>query len=190
MAAAATASRLSTAPEPRGAGVLAAIGIVVAGGLVEGAAIGTAQAWLLGAGLPRLRRRRFVAVTVLVAGVGWAGGSLPGVLAGDDPGAAPPVALTVLAGAGLGVGMGLLLGLAQAAVLRRAAPGWRWWPAASTLAWTPAMALVFAGASVPGAGWPLAAVTATGALTGAVAGAVLGLVLGALAPRLDSPGPR
>ena len=86
--------------------------------------------------------------------------------------------------------MGLLLGLAQAGVLRRAAPGWRWWPVASTLGWMPAMTLVFAGAAVPGGSWPLAAVAATGTLTGAVAGSVLGLVLGASAPRLEAPWPR
>ena len=57
----------------------------------------------------------------------------------------------------------------------------------SALAWAPAMAVVFVGASTPSAVWSTGQVALTGALTGATAGAVLGLVSGLLMPSLLGP---
>jgi hypothetical protein len=46
------------------------------------------------------------------------------------------------------------------------------------------MAVIFLGATTPGAEWPLGAVLALGLATGVAAGTVLGLVSGAFLPRL------
>lgn len=163
----------------------AALGIVVAGGLVEGTALGLLQGQVLGRHWPGLSRLRFLLLTVLVAGLGWAAASAPGVLAGDDGGSGPAVGLMVVGGLGLGLVMGPVLGAAQAVALRGAVRHpWRW-VAANTAAWPFAMAAIFAGASSAGAGWPTAAVAGYGALTGVVAGSLLGLVSGGWLGSLD-----
>ncbi|GAB3768563.1 hypothetical protein FB382_002693 [Nocardioides ginsengisegetis] len=174
-----------------------ALGVVVLGGLVEGVALGSAQAWGLGRWLSSLQRGRYVLATVLVAGLGWAGASAPAVLSGDTGdggGSSPPLPLVLLGAAGLGLVMGPVLGSAQAVALRGAASHpWRW-VGANTVAWPPAMCLIFLGASVPGAGWPMAGLLVDGLVTGAVAGAVLGLVtvwfLPTLSPARESLVPR
>ena len=80
--------------------------------------------------------------------------------------------------------MGALLGAAQAWSLRGAVPHpWRW-VAANAAAWAPAMAVIFLGASTPGADWPLSAVVGIALVTGAAAGAVLGVVTGWFLPSL------
>jgi hypothetical protein len=155
-----------------------ALAIIVAGGLVEGLALGGAQAGQLARWHPALRRGRYVAATVLVAGLGWALASAPSALAGDDGGSGPPMLLMALGGAGIGLAMGPLLGAAQAWALRGAVEHpWRW-VGANTAAWPLAMAVIFVGAGTPAADWPLAWLLLDGAATGALAGAVLGLVSG------------
>ena len=186
LTAAATASRLASSlgeGSPTAGDRAAALGLIVAGGLVEGTALGLAQSAALAPTFPWLPRARFVLVTVGFAGLGWATASLPAVLAGDD-GEGPPLLLAALGGVGVGAAMGALLGAIQALVLRVGVPHpWRW-VGATALAWMPAMGLIFAGASAPGADWPLGSVAALGTLTGAVAGALLGLVLGRFVPAL------
>jgi hypothetical protein len=153
-----------------------ALGVVVAGGLVEGTALGVLQGQVLGTRWPRLSRLRYAVFTVLVAGLGWAAASAPGVLGGDPHGAGPPVVLMVLGGLGLGLVMGPVLGLAQALALRGVVSHpWRW-VVGNAAAWPVAMALIFAGASTAGAHWSLIELTMYGAATGALAGAALGLV--------------
>ena len=123
--------------------------IIVLGGLVEGTALGVVQAVLLRRVFPRLRRRRYIVVTVLVAGLGWAAASAPGVLAGDSGGAPPSLLLVLPGAAALGALMGVLLGAAQAWSLRGAvARPWRW-ITANAVAWAPAMTIVFLGATAP-----------------------------------------
>lgn len=162
-----------------------ALALVVAGGLVEGVALGTAQGTLLSQRWPALRRGAFVAVTVVAAGLGWAAGSAPGVLSGDDTGTEPPLALMLAGAAGIGLMMGPLLGAAQAWVLRGAVPhAWRW-VAANAVAWPPVMMVIFFGASRPESDWSVPAVVGIGALTGAVAGAVLGGLTGLWLSSLD-----
>lgn len=161
-----------------------ALAVIVAAGLVEGLALGSAQAWALHRWLPALRRRRYVLATVLVAGLGWAAGSAPSVLSADQGGAAPPLTTMLLGAAGIGLLAGPLLGAAQAATLRDAAPHpWRW-VGANLAAWPPAMALIFLGAGTPGDDWPWAGVLVVGLATGAAAGAALGLVTGWFLPSL------
>ena len=193
MTAAAAASRightLADRPGPLG-GAGVALAVVVAGGLVEGVALGSAQAWPLGRWLSSLRHGRYVLATVLVAGLGWAGASAPAVLAGDSGGSAPPLSLVLPGAAGLGLMMGLVLGSAQAVALRGATSHpWRW-AGANAVAWPPAMVLIFLGASLPGNDWPVAWLLLDGALTGAAAGAALGLVTGWFLPSLAGAAPR
>ncbi|WP_310529782.1 nitroreductase/quinone reductase family protein [Nocardioides sp.] len=184
MTAAALAAR---AADPLSGGVVGsslALAFIVLGGLVEGTALGVIQAVLLGRVLPRLRRRRYAAVTVLVAGLGWAAASAPGALAGDSGGESPSLLLVLPGAAALGVLMGALLGAAQAWSLRGAVSHpWRWLTA-NAVAWAPAMAVIFLGATTPGASWPLQAVLGLAVLTGVIAGAVLGLVTSWFLPSL------
>jgi hypothetical protein len=165
--------------------VLLALSMVVAAGLVEGVSLGTAQSWALRMTHPHHRRLRYVTMTILVAGIGWAGASAPGVLAGPaGSGTQPPQGLVVLGGAGLGLVMGCLLGVVQAWVLAPVVVRPARWVVANACAWTPAMAIIFWGATTPGAEWPWWQVVPLGCLTGGVAGAVLGLMLARWVPRL------
>jgi hypothetical protein len=174
MTASAVAARVADDP---GRAAAAALGIVVAGGLVEGTALGWLQSGALAGRLPRLRRGRYLLATVLVAGVGWAAASAPAVLRDDAPGdSGPPLALALLGAAGLGLVMGPVLGGAQALALRGAAERPARWVLANTVAWPPTMVVIFAGASSPGASWSTAEVGLLGAATGLVAGTVLGLL--------------
>jgi deazaflavin-dependent oxidoreductase (nitroreductase family) len=188
MTAAATAARVGQdlSEGDGNAGRWLALAVVVAGGLVEGVALGVLQGRALATRWPALSRRSFALVTVAVAGVGWAVASAPGVLAGDDDSAAgPPFGFVVLGALGIGLVMGSLLGAAQALPLRTAVTHpWRW-VAANAAAWPVAMVLIFLGASTAGAGWPLLVVAGYGTVTGVLAGAALGLVSGAWLGTLD-----
>ena len=186
-AGAAKASQLLVG-EPAGARTVAvALGLVVAGGLVEGVVLGLAQEAGL-AGWLGSRRRRWVWTTAAVAGLGWAAASLPSLLA--PAGGPEPRAGLVLAGAaGVGLVLGSVLGGVQAVVLRGRVPHpWRW-VTASTLGWTVAKPVVFVGAGLPGPGWSVASVVGLGAGTGLAAGTVLGLLSGLVLPSLDGPSP-
>jgi hypothetical protein len=149
-------------------------------------ALGAAQAFGLRAWLPERARRRWVVVTVLVAGLGWAAASAPGVLA-TGGGREPPVTLMLGGAAALGASMGAVLGVAPALVLRGHVRRPRRWVAASALAWAPTMVVIFLGATTPSAGWPVAALVGLGAVTGLAAGAVLGAVSGGFLPSLHRP---
>jgi hypothetical protein len=174
-------SAQDVAPAPR-------LALIVAGGLVEGVALGTAQAGALGDLLPRRSRRRYAVVTVLVAGLGWAAASAPGALADDaGTGEAPPVLLVLAGATALGAVMGGVLGWAQSLTMRGkvARPGR--WVLANVAAWPPAMAVIFAGATNAPASWSLPQVGLLGTATGAAAGLALGAVLGLFVPGLEEP---
>jgi hypothetical protein len=193
MTAAATAAKTSQAlvGEPgNGREVALALSLVVAGGLVEGVALGSLQAAGLGRLLPDLNRRAWLLVTVLVAGLGWAAASAPSALSGDDGGVVPPLLLILGGALVLGAMMGAVLGAAQASLLRpHVRHPWRW-VGANAAAWAPAMAVIFLGATAPGADWPGPVVVALGAVTGLLAGSVLGVVTWWFLPTLDgSPAP-
>lgn len=177
MTAAASAARLADALRGEGGGPLAVLAVVVAGGLVEGAALGGLQGAVLRPLVGRVAARRWAVVTFVVAGVGWAAASAPSAYAAEDTsGTAPPLWLVLAGAAALGATMGLLLGLGQAAALRaEVARPWRW-VRVSALAWTPTMVVIFTGATLPAADWPAIVVVPLGTVTGLVAGAVLGLL--------------
>ena len=165
--------------------VVLVMGLVVGGGLVEGLVLGVAQSWALLQTHPAHRRRLYVALTVAIAGVGWSTASLPAALSGASaPGSEPSAALLVLGGAGLGLAMGCVLGAVQAVALRGAAARPWTWVTTNAVAWVPAMAVIFLGATTPGAAWPWWQVLLLGCLTGSVAGASLGVGLGNRVERL------
>jgi hypothetical protein len=177
MTAAAAAAKASQALVSGGTSRVVALSIVVAGGLVEGLALGVAQSRGLSVWLPRRARNRWVLVTVAVAGLGWSGASAPAALA-DDGGTEPSLWLVLAGAVGLGLAMGAVLGGAQSLVLRGLVPRPGRWVIANVVAWAVAMPVIFLGATTPGAGWSALAVTALGTGTGALAGAALGLVSG------------
>lgn len=185
-AGAAEASKALVGEPSAGPEVAIALALVVAVGLVEGIALGTAQVSVLGRRLPGVRRGRWVLVTVAVAGGGWAAGSAPAVLAGDDGrGGGAPLALIIPASALIGALLGAALGTAQALVLRgRVGRPWRW-VSANALAWPLPMAVIFLGATAPSADWPVPAVLGLGAATGLAAGTVFGLISGRFLPSLQ-----
>lgn len=164
-----------------------ALGVVLAGGLVEGTALGVAQSTVLARVAPALVRARYLAATVIVAGLGWAAASAPSALGGGSDAEQPPVLLVVLGALALGLVMGAVLGAAQAATLRGVVRHPGRWVVASTAAWPLAMAAIFVGATLPDASWSTAALLLTGAVTGAVAGSLLGLVSGLFLPTLSGP---
>jgi len=188
MSAAAAAARGAMALDDHGVAAATVLGLllVVTGGLVEGAALGWFQSRALADRLGPRGRARWLAVTVLVAGVGWAAASTPAAL-GPDTASQPPLLTMMLAAAGLGLVMGAVLGAAQV---------WAWsarvrhparWIFASAVGWLAAMPVVFAGATLPDADWPTPAVVLDGTVTGLVAGTVLGLVTGPFLDVLDGP---
>ena len=137
--------------------------------------------------VPGLDRRRWLLATTAVAGLGWAAASAPTALSGAGDGSVPPLLFVLVGAVGLGVVMGAVLGAVQATVLRgHVLHPWRWVGASAT-AWAPAMAVIFLGATAPGADWSGPGVAALGAVTGLVAGTVLGLVSGWFLPTLDGP---
>jgi MFS family permease len=186
MTAAALAAKVAqavTGDDPSGSAAIVALSVVVAGGLVEGTALGLAQSAGFSDWLPGRRRIHWLLVTLAVAGLGWAAASLPSVFARNG-GAEPPLLLVLAGAVALGVAMGAVLGTAQALVLRGLVPHpWRW-VSANALGWAVAMPVIFGGATMPSADWSVLSVVALGALTGALAGAVLGLVSGWFLPSL------
>ncbi|UDF12255.1 nitroreductase/quinone reductase family protein [Antiquaquibacter oligotrophicus] len=177
MTAAATAALLAaTVPSP-----WLALFIIVAGGLVEGTALGVLQGVVLRRWLPGASAAAWAIVTVAIAGVGWAAASVPSQLAGGS-GDGPPWWVILGGALLLGAIMGAVLGTGQSFVLRRKAPyPWRW-VGISAAAWAPAMVIIFAGATAPDESWAPAAIIITASATGAAAGALLGLVSGLAAP--------
>jgi hypothetical protein len=189
MTAAAGAARFATSLTDRGATHANAWGltVVVLGGLVEGTALGWLQARALGGVLGPTGRRRWLFLTLLVAGIGWAAASSPAALAGSDTGDQPLLLLVLLGAAALGVVMGAVLGAAQASTLRnQVRHPWRW-VTGSTAGWTVAMPVIFLGATSVGASWPWWLVVPAGTLTGLVAGSALGVVSGPFLDTLDGP---
>ncbi|WP_213572868.1 hypothetical protein [Rhodococcus sp. USK13] len=188
MTAAALAAKLAqriSGDAPQGRDAALALAVVVTGGLVEGIALGVLQARGLRRLLPRFNVGRWVVVTAVVAGLGWAAASVPGVLGSDSGGDGPPL-LVVLAGAvALGAAMGAVLGAVQALVLRGLVRRPGRWVLANVAGWPLAMTVIFVGAKTPGSTWSIPAVTALGSVTGLVAGTVLGVITGRFLPGPD-----
>ncbi|QIN84704.1 hypothetical protein GBA63_20155 [Rubrobacter tropicus] len=172
-------------------GVLAALttaaAAILAGTLIEGAVVGTAQWFVLRRPLPDIRWRSWALATAVGAFIAWTAGMLPVTLLGADTeagagGAAEPSAAAVY---GLAAAMGLLagtiLGTPQWLVLRRHVPRAALWIPANALAWAPGMVMAFVAADFLFSGSPGATIVllaiATLAAIGAVVGAIHGLAL-------------
>ena len=182
MTAASTAARLG-----EGLAAPTILSLVVAGGLIEGIALGLLQGRWLARRYRGLSAGAWTLTTVVIAGLGWALASAPAALGGDDGGTAPPLLFVLGMAGGLGLVMGALMGAAQAFVLRgRVRHPWRW-VGISAAAWTPTMVIIFAGATLPDASWATLPVIVLGAATGALAGAALGGVSAWLMPALIGP---
>jgi len=195
MTAAAAAARGATDLEGRAPAMLG-LALVVLGGLLEGAALGTFQSWALADLLGRRGRARWLVGTVLVAGLGWAAASAPATLssaASGDAGPAsgngsePPLLLVLVGAALLGAVMGAVLGAVQSWALRGRVRHPRRWVVGSVASWGAAMPVIFLGATVVPAAWPAGTVVVVGTATGLVAGLVLGAVGAAFLLTLDGP---
>lgn len=187
MTAAASAARTATWLDARDVPAAWSLAVVVAGGLVEGAALGLLQARVLRPGLGPRRAGRWAVATTVVAGLAWAAGAAPATL-GSSGGAPPPLLLVLAGGAAIGAVTGALLGAAQAASSRCGRTATLRWTAASAGGWTAAMPVIYLGAGLPGAAWPTLAVVPLGTATGLAAGTVLGLLTSATAQQL-APAP-
>lgn len=188
MTAAALAAKLSQrvlGDDPRGPATATALALVVAGGLIEGSALGVLQAGGLRRSVPRLNTRRWLYLTTAVAGLGWAAASAPNVLNPDPSGPQPALPLVLAGALALGATMGALLGAAQATTLRGLVRRPGRWVCGNALAWPPTMAVIFLGATTPGSTWSTPSVTALGTATGLAAGAVLGVITGRFLPPPD-----
>jgi hypothetical protein len=159
---------------------LAALGVsdaalvagLVAAGMLEGIAIGVAQAYVLGDVLPLLQRRDWVLATAGGAALAWLAG-MGGValVQASGPGAWAVVGPAMVAGL-------FAMGILQWRVLRRHLPRSSRWVWVTSGAWLVGVMIPVAALSVVPDGWPPAArvVVAVGA---AVAmGATVGLLTG------------
>jgi hypothetical protein len=153
---------------------------VLAAGAWEGFCLGLAQALVLrragvGAG-------HWVLATMLAAALGYGLSLLGGAGSGGAEGPEPPLALMLLAAAGLGAVMGVMMGAVQwaAARLFLEPRSWIW---RNALGWALAMPAIFAGATSVSADWPLPAIALAGAVSGGAAGALLALVTAPALPR-------
>jgi hypothetical protein len=173
--------------EPPIGAIPAAALSVLAGTVIEGSVVGTAQWLVLRRPLQRMRWRVWVLATALGAGVAWTLGMIPSTLlfAGADTGTGASVQMNDLViyalAAGLGLVAGSILGVPQWLALRRHLPKASWWVLANALAWMLGMVVVFIGTSlipVQEMTWSVAFllllfVVAAGALVGAVHGLAL-----------------
>ncbi len=154
-------------------------------GVILGAVVGLAQAWVLRWPLPFLRRRTWVAATTAGGAIGWLAASVPLVDRLADR-AGSGLGSDLLVAAAVGVVAGPILGVPQWLVLREHVPEaspWIWANAAAWAVGTPAV--VFAAEAVPGgaawyvvAGLALPGLSAAGAIVGAIHGLVLVHIVG------------
>ena len=169
-------------------GILIAIATVavavLAGTLIEGTVVGTAQWLVLRRPLPAMGWQTWVLATALGALVAWTLGMLPGTLmsAGSGSGGSEPSEAMVYGLAALmGLAAGTILGTPQWLVLRRHVRRAAWWLPANALAWAPGMVMAFYAADlIFSAGIGMTTIVlAIGALVaiGAVVGAIHGLAL-------------
>jgi len=168
---------------------LATAGVaILAGTLIEGTVVGTAQWLVLRRPFPSMRWRAWVLATATGAFVAWTLGMLPSTLMGAGSGAAgstpaePSGAVVYSLALLMGLVAGTILGTPQWLVLRRYVPRASFlWVPANALAWAPGMVLAFYAADFlfaagPGASTFVLAMTTLAAI-GAIVGAIHVLAL-------------
>lgn len=173
-----------------GTGVLATLALaalaILAGAVIEGTAVGTAQWSVLRSPLPLMRWRTWVVATAAGAFVAWTLGMIPSIVLslGEEPGGGvtePGDAAVFGLAFLMGLVLGPVLGFAQWLVLRRFVRRAALWIPANALAWAFGMLVIFAGVdlAVSSGSGPMTVVilAVTLACAGAVVGAVHGLAL-------------
>jgi hypothetical protein len=169
-------------------GTIAAASLgVLAGTVIEGLVVGTAQWLVLRRPLKQMRWLVWALATASGACVAWTLGMIPSTLLfnGPDTGTTTPSEMSDLViyalAAAMGLVLGTILGVPQWLALRRHVPKAGWWVLANALAWMIGMVVVFIGTSfIPAEGISLSialllllSVVAAGAAVGAVNGLVL-----------------
>lgn len=164
------------------------VAAAVAGGVVEGLAVGLLQWRVLRLVVPAIRARAWVGATVAVTSLLWflamvlvtivalvGSGSTPQAEAAD---VGPPLVLGVGAGIAGGALAGAAFGFAQWLVLRRHAGPTRGWIGANALGWAVALGWIMIAATSPTPATALPVVVAGGALGGLAAGISVGIATG------------
>jgi peptidoglycan/LPS O-acetylase OafA/YrhL len=162
----------------RQAGDAALVAGLVLAGLAEGAVLGAAQAHVLHAALPALRRRWWVLATAAAAGVAWLAG-MGGVQLVQAVG---PLAWLIV-GPGMVVGL-LSMGVLQWGVMRRHVEDARRWIWVTSAAWLVGVLIPVAALSVLPNSWPPPAHGAVAVLAAVAMGATVGVITGATLVRL------
>jgi hypothetical protein len=155
--------------------------VVVAGTLIEGTVVGTAQWLVLGRALPRMRWRIWVLATGAGAFVAWTLGMIPSTLlgsGGSEPSAEPAEAVVLGLAFIMGFVLGPILGLAQWLVLRRFVRNAALWMPANALAWAFGMVIIFLGVDIALDSGSATSTVSYLAVTIAFAGAIVGAVHG------------
>ena len=161
-----------------GVGDVALVAGLVLAGVLEGAAIGAAQAWVLRGVLPALPFGHWVLATALGATLAWLAG-MGGVALVQAVG---PAAWVVV-GPAMVVGL-FAMGTLQWLVLRRHVPrSGRWVPVTSG-AWLLGVMIPVAALSLAPDSWPPAALMVLGVLAAVAMGATVGLLTGGTLVRL------
>jgi hypothetical protein len=160
---------------------------VLAGTLIEGTVVGTAQWLVLRRPLPSIKWRTWVLATATGGFVAWTLGMLPSTLisaeaeSGGSAPSEPSEAMVYGLAALMGLAAGTILGTPQWIVLRRHIRRAALWIGANALAWVPGTVLAFVAADfIFSAGSGVATVVlaiVTLAAIGGIVGAIHGLVL-------------
>ncbi len=156
------------------------LGLTLAG-LLEGAALGRAQAWVLRRDAPTVDHHGWVRATVAAAGFAWFVGMGGGALLGADilPGAVAAIVLVPAWTAAL-----LAMGYAQWRVLRRTVPRSGRWVTVTAGAWLVGVMIPVVALSVTPNGWPPWAFVAVGVAAAVAMGFTVGAITGTTLARL------
>lgn len=162
-----------------GAGDIALVLGLALAGAVEGAVLGTAQAWVLRRHRSGIPAGAWVGATAVGAGVAWLAGMGGAAIAGK---ASTTAVLLVLVPVWL---LGLAaMGVLQWRVLRRRLPGSGRWVPVSSAAWLVGVLIPVAVISAVPDDWPTAAHIALAVLAAVAMGLVVGVVTGTTMQRL------
>jgi hypothetical protein len=185
-----TRPSLDTSPA---SALVTALGAILAGTFLEGALLGTCQAWVLKRALPAFEALRWIRATALGAALAWTLGMIPSTLmsiraaAHPQPATATPaepgLGLTLLLAAGMGAVLGPFLGIPQGRIIRVHGMGVGRWVIANSSAWALGRPVIFLATA-------LVNETSSAASVGlALGGATLlaGLVVGAVHGRFLLP---
>ncbi|HEY3471214.1 MAG TPA: hypothetical protein VGL47_39195 [Amycolatopsis sp.] len=149
--------------------------VLLLAGALEGAALGSGQAWVLHRALPALNPRRWIAATAAAAAFAYLVGLAPSTWASSMT-TWPPVLLWPVVTV-LGVALLLSIGVAQWLVLRRHVAGSARWIAVTAGAWLLGLA-VFLGCTMPL--WQPGQAVVTTILIGALGGLLMAATTAAL----------